>query len=64
MLAAEDESAECIAKVADFGLAIQLHSKFGVSRNQSFQWLAPEVLLEKPFTHKSDVYRCGVSVCC
>jgi serine/threonine protein kinase len=56
-IASIEENAPVVAKVTDFGLAAQLYSKFGESRNQSWQWLAPEVLMEQGFTHKSDIYR-------
>jgi serine/threonine protein kinase len=52
-----DEHESVFAKVSDFGLSAQLYSKFGESRNQSWQWLAPEVILEHGLTEKSDIYR-------
>lgn len=64
-VASSDPNAPVLAKVADFGLASRLFISELKEKSKSRAvetptWLAPEVLLEQPYTEKSDVYAFGI----
>lgn len=66
-VASIEPGAPVMAKVADFGLASRLFISELKERtkNRAVEtptWLAPEVLLEQPYTEKSDVYVCHFDV--
>lgn len=45
-----------IAKISDFGLSAQIYNKIGITQSQSFEWQAPEVFMDRGYTHQSDIY--------
>lgn len=53
-------------KVADFGLSVAKRNTDGknseVCTYGAYNWLAPEVLAEKPHSFKSDVWAYGVTL--
>eukprot|EP00054_Salpingoeca_dolichothecata_P016946 m.100521 g.100521 ORF g.100521 m.100521 type:complete len:1343 (+) comp22232_c0_seq2:1212-5240(+) len=54
------------AKIGDFGLARQLHgkkSKDSFTQEMKVDWAAPEVRQRGEFSHASDCYSFGVTVC-
>jgi len=51
-------------KIADFGLSQRIHDSYILSSSTSLpiKWSAPEVLMYRKFTTKSDIYSFGVVV--
>ena len=48
-------------KITDFGLArFQSQDQFMTGAAGTFHWMAPEVLINKPYTVKADVYSYGI----
>jgi serine/threonine protein kinase len=47
---------QVITKIADFGLSSQCSLPYAVRVVDNPLWLAPEILQDKPYTKKSDVY--------
>lgn len=62
LLASLNPSDHVVAKIADFGLAAFVFDSLGKSPNESFMWLAPEVMNHKPHSHKSDVFSFGAII--
>src|SRR5262245_233367 len=65
LLDSVDENALVVAKVSDFGLSSllfisALKEKTADRAVANHTWLAPEVLLEEPYSEKSDVYAAGI----
>jgi len=59
LLASVDANASVVAKVCDFGVSLNSAQHTGRIVDCPL-WLAPEVLQNKPYTEKADVYSVGV----
>ena len=57
-----DESAPCVCKVGDFGMATILDFKLKEALS-TWQWMAPEVLNNEGYGETSDVFSFGIVVC-
>lgn len=66
LMAAMDESAPAMAKIADFGISGKLYmSMFSAKKARDREvenptWLAPEIIREEPYSAASDVYPFGI----
>ena len=49
-----------VAKLTDFGLSSQVSALEAATTAENPDWLAPEVLLGKPYTNASEVYSFGI----
>ena len=51
-------------KITDFGLSRRDQSQSELMTGQAgtFHWMAPEILENKAYTHKADVYSYGVII--
>mmetsp|Transcript_3835 Transcript_3835/g.13559 ORF Transcript_3835/g.13559 Transcript_3835/m.13559 type:complete len:758 (-) Transcript_3835:49-2322(-) len=56
LVASLDPRAEVCAKICDLGLSVTYTGNESKGTNDNPRWTAPEVLLGKPYTPKSDVY--------
>ncbi|KAL6073683.1 Myotubularin-like phosphatase domain [Balamuthia mandrillaris] len=61
LMASTSSSAPTVAKVADFGLSTQMTEARMKGRNVwNPVWLAPEIMQNKEYTEKADVYSFGI----
>ena len=60
MAAKSADDAQIVAKVTDFGLSKQISGDIAGREVFNPDWLAPEVILDKPYTTKADVFSYGV----
>lgn len=60
LLASVSPSEAPMAKVSDFGLSKQLFGKLAGREVFNPDWLAPEVILDRPHTTAADVYSFGI----
>lgn len=56
ILITKSKDGHVMAKITDFGLSMQIYNKIGITQSQSFEWQAPEVFMDRGFTHASDIY--------
>ncbi|CAA0831107.1 ACT-like protein tyrosine kinase family protein [Striga hermonthica] len=50
-----------VVKIADFGIArVQLESGVMTAETGTYRWMAPEVIMHKPYNHKADVFSFGI----
>lgn len=60
LLASDSPDAAVCAKVTDFGLSKQYFGQFAGRDVFNPDWLAPEIILEQPYTMAADVFSFGV----
>merc|ERR1712032_8427 len=58
----EGESASFNVKIADFGLAKNLTNAHNTAYMGTFHWMAPEILNNKPYSFKADVYSFAIVI--